>query len=111
MKELKRCVHASCGDNALMHTFSDSDVATRGFQFPGHFEISAMGATGIGLEQALPQLLRQAGVKLQDEHIRLRLSSAGKHVAVRMAFIAQSREQYEAALTAVRGYPGVKWVV
>jgi len=94
-----------------MHTFSDSETAAHGFQFPGRFEISAMGQVGNGLEHALPQVLRQIGVDISDEHISVRLSSAGKYVAVRLAFIAQNRTQYESALAAIKGYPGVKWVV
>ena len=34
-----------------------SDNPEHGFQFPGTFELSAMGAAGIGLESELPKLL------------------------------------------------------
>jgi len=95
----------------FMHTFSDVEIEQQGFQFPGNVEISAMGQAGMGLEHDLPHVLRQLGVAVLDEHISVRLSAAGKYVAVRMAFIAQNRAQYEAAQTALREHPGVKWLL
>jgi len=94
-----------------MHTFSDVEIEQQGFQFPGNVEISAVGPTGIGLEHDLPQVLRQIGVELPDEHINVRLSAAGKYVAVRMRFIARTRAQYETAQAALRAHPGVKWML
>jgi len=94
-----------------MHTFSDAQMEQQGFQFPGNVEISAMGPAGIGLEHELPQVLRQTGVELLDEHINARLSAAGNYVAVRMRFIAQTRAQYETAQAALRAHPGVKWML
>lgn len=69
-----------------MEIFSDNP--DHGFQFPGTFELSAMGAAGAGLETELPRLLAAAGVVLVDERISWKHSSSGKYVSVRIGFRA-----------------------
>ncbi|KAF1691759.1 DUF493 family protein [Pseudoxanthomonas koreensis] len=88
-----------------------SDNPEHGFQFPGTFELSAMGAAGIGLESELPRLLLQAGVEVLEESIQWKHSSNGKYVSVRIGFRALSREQYDAAHAALRDHPEVKWTL
>ena len=88
-----------------------SDNPEHGFQFPGTFELSAMGAANIGLEQELPKLLLGAGVEVLSERIAWKHSSNGKYVSVRIAFKADSREQYDAAHEALRNHPEVKWTL
>ncbi len=88
-----------------------SDNPEHGFQFPGVFELSAMGTASSGLERELPALLEAAGVAVLHERIQARASSGGKYVSVRLAFRADSREQYEAAHEALRAHPEVKWTV
>ena len=88
-----------------------SDNPEHGFQFPGTFELSAMGTAGIGLEAELPKLLAAAGVEVLEERIQWKHSSNGKYVSVRMSFRAESRAQYDAAHQALRGHPEVKWTV
>ena len=88
-----------------------SDNPDHGFQFPGTFELSAMGAANIGLEHELPRLLQLSGVDVLNERISWKHSSNGKYVSVRIAFKADSREQYDAAHTALRNHPEVKWTL
>ena len=88
-----------------------SDNPDHGFQFPGTFELSAMGAANIGLEHELPQLLQLAGVDVLNERISWKHSTNGKYVSVRIAFKADSREQYDAAHVALRNHPEVKWTL
>ena len=82
-----------------------------GFQFPGTFELSAMGSAEAGLEWELPRLLEAAGVPVLREAVTVKPSSAGKFVSVRIAFRAESREQYDAAHAALRAHPEVKWTI
>jgi len=100
-------------DNAPMQNITDlrSDNPEHGFQFPGVFELSAMGAVGVGLEHELPSVLAAAGVVVLHERTTTRASSGGKYVSVRLAFQANSREEYEAAHQALRNHPEVKWTV
>lgn len=97
-----------------MNIPSDS-VATpdegRGFQFPGTFELSAMGAADKDLETVLPTLLLDAGIEVLHESVNWKLSSTGRYVSVRIAFRAASREEYDRAHQALRDHPEVKWTL
>ncbi|MGY0504935.1 DUF493 family protein [Luteimonas sp. e5] len=88
-----------------------SDNPEHGFQFPGVFEITAMGPSEAGLEDEIPRLLEQAGITVLHETVRRRDSSGGKYVSIRLSFEAADREQYEAAHVALRCHPEVKWTL
>ena len=83
----------------------------RGFQFPGVFELSAMGPADKQLEQVLPGELLAAGIDVVSEQVNWRHSSSGKYVSVRIAFRAASREEYDRAHAALREHPDVKWTL
>ena len=88
-----------------------SDNPEHGFQFPGTFELSAMGSADSGLETELPRLLAAAGIEVLEESIQWKHSSNGKYVSVRIGFHAGSREQYDSAHNALRAHPEVKWTI
>lgn len=88
-----------------------SDNPEHGFQFPGEFELSAMGAANIGLEHQLPQLLQAAGIQVLTERITWRTSSNNRYVSVKLVLRAESREQLDLAHEALRGHPEVKWTL
>ena len=88
-----------------------SDNPDHGFQFPGNFELSAMGNADTGLESELPRLLSAAGIEVLQESIQWKHSSNGRYVSVRIGFRAESREQYDAAHAALREHPEVKWTI
>lgn len=83
----------------------------RGFQFPGTFEIAAMGPAEAGLEQAVPSSLEAAGLQVVPDSLSVRPSSAGRYVSVTVRFEAKSRQDYEAAHNALRAHPEVKWTL
>lgn len=88
-----------------------SNNPDHGFQFPGTFELSAMGTADTGLESELPKLLADAGIEVLNESISWKHSSNGKYVSVRIGFRAESRAQYDAAHDALRAHPEVKWTI
>ena len=88
-----------------------SDNPEHGFQFPGEFQITAMGPAGSGLEQTIPSLLEAADLQVLRETVDTRESSGGKYVSVRVTFRAESREQYEVAHAVLRNHPEVKWTL
>jgi putative lipoic acid-binding regulatory protein len=88
-----------------------SENPEHGFQFPGTFELSAMGAADKDLQSELPQLLLDAGIEVVHESVSWKHSSNGKYVSVRIAFRAETREQYDAAHAALRAHPEVKWTL
>jgi putative lipoic acid-binding regulatory protein len=88
-----------------------TDNPEHGFQFPGDFEITAMGPAGVGLEDEIPRLLEAAGIVVLHETVAARTSSGGKFVSIKLTFRADSREQYDAAHAALREHPEVKWTI
>ena len=88
-----------------------SDNPEHGFQFPGTFELSAMGAADKDLETALPTALLDAGIEVVHESVNWKHSSSGRYVSVRIAFRANSREDYDRAHQALRDHPEVKWTL
>ncbi len=88
-----------------------SDNPEHGLQFPGTFEISAMGAVGHGLEGKVAAALEGAGLVVHRDRLRTRLSAKGNWVSVTYAFDAASRAEYEAAHHALRALPEVKWTL
>ncbi|MBJ6981604.1 MULTISPECIES: DUF493 family protein [unclassified Luteimonas] len=88
-----------------------SDNPEHGFQFPGDFEITAVGPVTAGLEVEVPNLLRAAGLTVLHETVTTRASSSGKFASIRLSFRANSREEYETAHAALREHPEVKWTL
>ena len=70
-----------------------------------------MGSADKDLQSELPQLLLDAGIDVLHESVSWKHSSNGKYVSVRIAFRAESREQYDAAHAALRTHPEVKWTL
>ena len=61
---------------------------------------------------ALKQFLEHdAGIEVVHESVSWKHSSNGKYVSVRIAFRAETREQYDAAHAALRAHPEVKWTL
>jgi uncharacterized protein len=83
----------------------------RGFQFPGTFEISVMGAADVPLDAILLQTLADLGLTAYPHTLRSKPSAKGNYVSVTMAFEAHSREDYDAAHGALRARPEVKWTL
>ena len=83
----------------------------QGFQFPGAFEITAMGNAGAGLEQRVPELIVGLGLSVLDGSLRTRVSSEGRYVSVSVTFTCPSREKYDAAHAALRADPDIRWTL
>ena len=83
----------------------------KGFEFPGIFEITAMGPAEARLEQVIPRELQAAGLVVMQETVRSRASSAGRFVSVAVSFRAETRADYEAAHVALRAHPDIKWTL
>ncbi|MCK7593934.1 DUF493 family protein [Pseudomarimonas salicorniae] len=83
----------------------------QGFQFPGEFELTAMGPAAAELAALVPGLLREAGVAGVSEVLRTRPSSNGNYLSVTVAVFAETREHYEAAHEVLRKHPDIKWTL
>ncbi len=91
--------------------FSQAQASGNGFQFPGEFEITAVGSASAGLQTQVPELLEDAGLKVLRESVRHRHSGAGNYVSVTVAFHCDNREQYEAAHHALRAHPEIRYTL
>ncbi|MEO8160390.1 MAG: DUF493 family protein [Arenimonas sp.] len=89
----------------------NDESETRGFQFPGVFEITAMGAVEARLEELIPRELAAAGLTVMQETVRSRASSGGRFVSISVSFRAADRADYDAAHVALRAHPGIKWTL
>ncbi len=81
------------------------------YEFPGLFELSAMGAADAGIHDFLSDLVAGAGGQVMAGSLNVRSSSGGNYVAVRISFLAADRAQLDAVHEAVRQHPAVKWLL
>lgn len=87
------------------------NIEGEAYEFPGAFELSAMGAADAGIADVLPALVESVGAQVLAGSISSRPSSNGNYVAVRISFLAANREQLDAVHNVVREHPGVKWLI
>jgi len=83
----------------------------QGFQFPGSFEITAMGNASARLRERVPEILRGLGLHVLDASVRERPSREGNYVAVTASFTCPSREKYDAAHAALRADPDIRYTL
>lgn len=83
----------------------------RGFQFPGTFEITAMGEAVPELEAIVLSELVALGVKPDPGSVRHRSSSGGRFLAVSISFECDTRERYEAAHARLRAHRAIRWTL
>jgi len=84
---------------------------TRGFQFPGTFEVTAFGESDPSLPQVVLDELATAGVVPDPASVRRRDSRGGKYLAVTVSFWCEDRGHYEAAYARLRAHVAVKWTL
>lgn len=83
----------------------------QGFQFPGSFEITAMGNADVNLRERVPEILRGLGLSVLEASVRERPSSRGNYVSVSVVFNCPSREKHEAAHAALRADPDIRYTL
>ena len=88
-----------------------AEQPNQGFQFPGVFEITAMGRADADLERRVPEIVESIGVSVLAGSQRVRPSREGNYVAVTVAFTCPSREKYDAAHSALRADPGIRYTL
>jgi putative lipoic acid-binding regulatory protein len=83
----------------------------QGFQFPGSFEITAMGNANANLRERVQEILRGLGLSVMEASLRERTSREGNYVSVSVVFNCPSREKYEAAHAALRADPDIRYTL
>ena len=83
----------------------------QGFQFPGEFEITAMGNASAELQTRVPQILEGIGLHVLHETVKHRPSREGNFLSVTVSFRCDTREQYDAAHAALRADPDIRYTL
>ncbi|MGH8147394.1 MAG: YbeD family protein [Rhodanobacteraceae bacterium] len=83
----------------------------QGFQFPGSFEITAMGNASANLRERVQTILAELDLTVLEASVRERASSQGNYVSVSVVFNCPSREKYEAAHAALRAHPDIRYTL
>lgn len=83
----------------------------QGFQFPGSFEITAMGVANANLRERVQEILRELGLTVLEASVRERASSQGNYVSVSVLFTCPTREKYEAAHASLRAHPDIRYTL
>lgn len=83
----------------------------QGFQFPGVFEITAMGSAKAKLEGEIMRIIQEAGLSILAEAVRVRPSREGNYVSVTASFMCPTREKYDEIHAALRAHPEVRWTL
>ena len=81
-----------------------------GFQFPGVFEVTAMGDAP-ELEAIVLSELVAAGVQPDLGSVRQRNSSGGRYLSVSVSFPCDTRARYEAIHVRLRAHPAIRWTL
>lgn len=87
------------------------DPSKHGFQFPGDFELTALGVASADLPAKVPAILAGLGLAVLHETVRSRPSREGRFVSVTVSFHCQTRAQYEAAHAALRADPDIHYTL
>ena len=87
------------------------ETPQQGFQFPGVFEITAVGNTAADLDRLVPEILESLGLAVLAGSVRTRPSSGGNYVSLTLSFTCPSRDKYDAAHAMLRADPNIRWTL
>ena len=83
----------------------------QGFQFPGAFEVTALGAADAGMLTLVPAVIEGLGLSVIAGSVRSRPSREGNYESVAATFTCPDRETYDAVHAALRAEPGIRWTI
>lgn len=88
-----------------------SDTETRGFSFPGTFEVTAFALMEAKFETQIAEVIAEAGVTALTASLRTRPSAKGNFNAVSISFLCPERSNYERVHQVLKAHPAVKWTL
>ncbi|TCV91585.1 hypothetical protein EC912_11015 [Luteibacter rhizovicinus] len=83
----------------------------QGFQFPGEFEITAIGFADKGLDARVPEILAGIGLKVLHETLSTKKTPAGNYQSVSVTFVALTREKYDEAHAALKADENIRFTL
>ncbi|QWT20104.1 DUF493 family protein [Bacillus sp. NP157] len=91
--------------------FSHAQKEGKGFQFPGQFEITAIGNANTGLKARVPEILHGIGLEVLHETVTSKLTPAGNYESVAVSFVAPTREKYLEAHDVLRADENIRFTL
>jgi len=89
----------------------DSIESNKLMQFPTKFRLRVFGLDVDDFAIFVMCIIRQHVPELNEDHIETRNSREGKYLAVRVSFVAKSREQLDAIYRELSGHERVLFVL
>ncbi|MEP6882616.1 MAG: DUF493 family protein [Dokdonella sp.] len=83
----------------------------QGFQFPGAFEITALGRADGDMESLVPQIIQGLGLNVIAGSLRSKPSREGNYHSVSVTITCPDRERYDAVHAALRADPAIRWTL
>ncbi len=83
----------------------------QGFQFPGAFEVTALGLADANLLDRVPRIIEGLGLNVIDGSVRSRPSREGNYESVAITFTCPDRETYERVHATLRADEAIRWTV
>lgn len=83
----------------------------QGFQFPGAFEITALGRADADLLSRVPKIIEGLGLSVIAGSLRSRPSREGTYESVAATFTCPDRETYDKAHAALRADEAIRWTL
>ena len=83
----------------------------QGFQFPGAFEITALGRADGDLESRVPQIIQGLGLNVIAGSQRSKPSREGNYHSVSVTFTCPDRETYDKVHAAMRADEAIRWTL
>ncbi|HET9033009.1 MAG TPA: DUF493 family protein [Dokdonella sp.] len=85
--------------------------SSQGFQFPGAFEITALGRADADLESRVMQIIEGLGLSVITGSLRSKPSREGNYLSVAVTFTCPDRETYDKAHAALRADEAIRWTI
>lgn len=83
----------------------------QGFQFPGAFEITALGRADADMESRVPRIIEGLGLNVIAGSLRSKPSREGNYHSVSLTFTCPNRETYDSVHAALRADLGIRWTI
>ena len=83
----------------------------QGFQFPGVFEVTAVGRADANLPQRIPEIIQGIGLSVMAGSLRTRPSREGHYVPVSVTFTCPDRATHERVHELLRAEEAIRWIL
>lgn len=83
----------------------------QGFQFPGAFEVTAVGRADANLPQRIPEIIQGLGLNVIAGSLRTRPSREGHWISVSVTFTCPDRATHKKVHEHLRAEEAIRWIL